>query len=169
MNIWFFVILILTISLILGPIAMLRPNPAQKRKEALRHYAAGKGVRFTMRKLPKLKTDMEEPGVSPVYYLAPDPQAPSLPGWILVRTQYEHEGNFYRAWDWYNDHRPSLAVREKLLDYLPNLPASVSVITQGEEGTSVLWSEKEDTAVLDVLIRMLNDLQQAAATQDLLV
>lgn len=163
MNIWFFVILILAISLILGPIAMLKPKPAQKRKEALRHYAASKGLRFTLRKLPKLKTDIEEPGVSPVYYLAPTAQIQVLPTWILVRTQYEHEGNFYRAWDWYNEHRPGQAVSEKLRDYLPQLPDSINVITQGEAGTSLFWSEKEGNDIVDLLVRMLGDLQAAAA------
>lgn len=162
MNIWFFVILILVISLILGPIAMLRPNPAQKRKEALRQYAADKGLRFTLRKLPKLKTDMEEPDVSPVYYLAPTPQMQALPTWILVRTHYEHEGNFYREWDWHGEHRPTGLVNEKLRIYLPELPGSVAAIAQGDAGTSALWNERGSKDVVDLLARMLNDLQTAA-------
>lgn len=168
MNIWFFVILILTISLILGPIAMLKPKPAQKRKEALRHYATSKGLRFTLRKLPKLKTDVDEPGVGPVYYLAPTAQLQTLPTWILVRTQYEHEGNFYRAWDWYNDHRPNKAVSERLHNYLPQLPDSVNVISQGDAGTSVFWNEKEGNDMVDLLVQMLSELQ-SAATADLSV
>ncbi|PUA29833.1 MAG: hypothetical protein B0W54_04565 [Cellvibrio sp. 79] len=165
MNIWFFIILILAISLILGPIAMLKPKPAQKRKEALRHYAQGKGLRFTLRKLPKLKTDIEEPGVCPVYYLAPTAQMQGLPTWVLVRTQYEHDGNFYREWDWYNEHRPGQAVSEKLRDYLPQLPDSVNVITQGEAGTSVFWSEKEDEGMVDLIVQMLGDLQVTASAE----
>lgn len=164
MNIWFFVILILTISLILGPIAMLKPKPAQKRKEALRQYAASKGLRFTLRKLPKLKTDIEEPGVSPVYYLAPTAQLQLLPTWILIRTQYEHEGNFYRAWDWLNEHRPSQTVSGKLRDYLSQLPDSINVITQGEAGTSVFWNEKEGNDIVDLLVQMLSELQSVATT-----
>lgn len=162
MNIWFFVILILAISLILGPIAMLKPKPAQKRKEALRQYAASKGLRFTLRKLPKLKTDIEEPGVGPVYYLAPTAQLQALPTWVLVRTQYEHEGNFYRAWDWLNEHRPGQAVSGKLRNYLPQLPDSINVVAQGEAGTSVFWNEKEGSETIDLLAQMLAELQSAA-------
>ncbi len=163
MNIWFFVILILAVSLVLGPIAMLRPNPAQKRKEALRHYATEKGLRFTLRKLPMLKTDMEEPGVSPVYYLSPLAAMQSLSTWILVRTHYEHEGNFYRDWDWHDENRPNQSVREKLLDYLSQLPDSITVVAQGEAGTSIFWSEKGDKEIVDLIARMLNDLQVTAA------
>lgn len=168
MNIWFFVILILAISLVLGPIAMLRPNPAQKRKEALRQYATKLGLRFTLRKLPKLKTDMEDPGMSPVYYLTPTAAMQVLPTWILVRTQYEHEGNFYREWDWHNEIRPNQTVRAKLMDYLPKLPGSIAVITQGEAGTSLFWGEKGDKDILDLIASALNDLQ-AAAIADLSV
>lgn len=121
-----------------------------------------------MRKLPKLKTDMEEPGASPVYYLPPTPQMQVLPTWILVRTHYEHEGNFFHDWDWHNEYRPSEAVREKLLHYLPTLPNSVVVVTQGEAGTAVLWNEKEDKVMVDLFERMLIELQ-VAATRDLSV
>lgn len=159
MNIWFFLILLLVFSLVLGPIMMLRPKPAQKRKEALRQYAAGNGVRFTMRKLPKLKTDLDEPGISPVYYLAPTTQMQSLPTWVLMRTHYEHEGNFFRTWDFQGENRPDEKACSILREYLPNLPESVPVISQGKVGSCVFWSEKEDRELLDILIKLLKALQ----------
>ena len=58
MSIWFFIILILAFAIVLGPISMLRPNPAQKRKEQLRLHASKQGVRFSIRRLPALKTDI---------------------------------------------------------------------------------------------------------------
>lgn len=162
MNIWFFVILILAIGLVLGPIAMLKPKPAQQRREALRLHAARQGIRFGIRKPPTLKTAMEPPTASAVYYLAPTPQIQVMPTWILVRTHYEHEGNFYRDWDWYDEQRPTENVGAVLRKYLPGLPESVTVISQGEAGTCVFWSEKEGTEVLDLQIEMLKELQANA-------
>lgn len=161
MNIWFFVILILAIALILGPISMLRPKPAQRHKETLRMHAAGKGIRFGMRTLPKLKTATEEPIPSPVYYLPPDAKKQSAPTWTMIRTDYQHEGNFYQEWDWYGPYRPPEMVCDMLRKRLPDLPASVSAITQGEAGTCIFWSEKGGTEVLDELIKILHELRQA--------
>lgn len=161
MNIWFLVILIFAIALIIGPIAMMRPKPAQRRKEALRMHAAKHGVRFGMRSPPKLKTAMEEPSPSPVYYLAPTAALQSQPNWMLVRTDYEHEGNFYNTWDWHGSQRPGPSIIALLRDWLPRLPTSVTVISQGDAGTYVYWSEKEGIELLDTLIKLIRELQAA--------
>lgn len=146
----------------MGPISMLRPKPAQRRRENLRVHAAQQGVRFGLRKAPRRRTDMGEPEPTPAYYIAPAPQTQPLPTWTLMRTGYEHEGNFYRDWDWNGEYRPSAEINKLLRDYLAGLPESVTLISQGEAGTCVLWSEKEDLEVLNVLIRLLKDLQANA-------
>ncbi len=162
MNIWFFLIVLLAFSLIIGPIALMRPKPAQMRKEALRKFAASKGVRFTMRKLPKLRTDTDEPGLSPVYYLAPTPQILGSPTWVLMRTHYEHEGNFFKTWDWQGEHRPCEQICDVLRESLPRIPESVSVISQGSAGSCIFWNEKEDLELLEMLIRLLKTLQASS-------
>ena len=160
MNIWFFIILILAFAIVIGPIAMLRPSPAQQRKEQLRLHASKQGVRFSMRRLPALKTDMDQPATMPVYYLPPPPKAPEVSEWILMRTSYIHEGNFYQEWDWQTDVRPSDATCSLLRTYLPQLPASVPAISCGNLGISVFWMEKEGVETLDLLIEMLTKLHQ---------
>lgn len=163
MNVWFFIILVLAMALIVGPIAMLRPKPAQRHKEGLRLHAAGQGVRFSMRTLPKLKTATGDPHPSPVYYLPPHPKMQFMPSWTLVRTDYPHEGNFYQEWDWHGEHRPSPAVCDLLLKNLPALPTSVGGLTQGEGGTCIFWREKESTEMLDQLIALMRELHSEAA------
>lgn len=160
MNIWFFIILIVAFAIVIGPIAMLRPSPAQQRKERLRLYASKQGLRFSMRRLPVLKTDIDQPATMPVYYLPPPPKAPEVSEWILMRTSYTHEGNFYQEWDWQTDVRPSDATCSLLRTYLPQLPASVPAISSGNLGISVFWLEKEGVEILDLLIEMLTKLQQ---------
>jgi hypothetical protein len=160
MSIWFFIILIVACAMVLGPISMLRPNPAQQRKEQLRLYASKKGLRFSMRRLPALKTDMDQPMAMPVYYLPPQPKATEAQEWILMRTSYAHEGNFYSEWDWQSDARPGDATCTLLKTYLPKLPASVSAISHGGLGICVFWAEKEGIETLDLLIEMLTKLHQ---------
>lgn len=160
MNIWFFIILILAFAIVIGPISMLRPSPAQQRKEQMRLQASKQGVRFGMRRLPVLKTDMDQPVTIPVYYLPPPPKASEVQEWILMRTSYTHEGNFYQEWDWQTDVRPNDAVCSLLKTYLPQLPASVPAITSSNLGISVFWLEKEGVEMLDLLIELLSKLYQ---------
>ncbi|WP_062061900.1 hypothetical protein [Cellvibrio sp. OA-2007] len=160
MNIWFFIILIVVIALVIGPISMLKPSPGQKRKEQLRTYASTRGVRFSMRKLPPLKTDMDQPATLPVYYLPPPSKIQEVPEWILMRTPYVHESNFYLAWDWQTDVRPSVATCDLLRVYLPQLPESVPAISCGNMGICIFWQEKEAVETLDRLIEMLRGLHQ---------
>lgn len=160
MNIGFFIILILTIALILGPISMLRPSPQQKRKEQLRLYASKQGVRFGMRCLPALKTDTDKINPSPVYYLPP-PDMRDVPEWILMRTHYIHEGNFYQEWDWQGDVRPNDATYDLLKTFVPQLPKSVQAISYGMLGMCVFWREQEEQETLDLLIDMLKQLYQS--------
>lgn len=160
MNIWFFVLLLLAFAMVIGPISMLRPSPAQKRKEQLRLYATKFGLRFSMRQLPKLKTDIEQSLPMPVYYLPPKDKSRAIPEWILARTSYEHEGNFYREWDWQSDVRPPESICALLKTYLPQLPATVPAISQGGLGTCVFWSEKEGVETLDLLIKILAEIHQ---------
>ena len=161
MNIWFFIILLITCAVVLGPITMLKPSPAQRRKELLRLLASKQGVRFTMRRLPALKTDIDQSRLLPVYYLLPQSKKRAAEGeWILMRTSYEHEGNFYQEWDWQSDVRPSTAICAYLKLHLPQLPASVFAISQGNLGACVFWLESEGEQVLQLLIDMLITLQQ---------
>lgn len=166
MNIWFFIILIITLAMVIGPVAMLRPSPAQKRREGLRLHATNQGLRFSMRRLPALKTDMDQAAAMPAYYLPPKAKPGANTKWILMRTSYAHEGNFYQEWDWQGDHRPVGAVMEVLKEYLPKLPLSVPAITHENLGTCVFWSEKEGLETLDLLIEMLKSLHQAANPQE---
>lgn len=165
MSIWFFIILIVACAMVLGPISMLKPSAAQQRKEQLRLHASKKGLRFSLRRLPALKTDMDQPATMPVYYLPPQPKALEAPEWILMRTKYAHESNFYSEWDWQTAVRPSDATRALLKTYLPQLPESVPAISHGGLGICVFWSEKEGMETLELLMDMLSKLHQIESTQ----
>jgi hypothetical protein len=158
MSIWFFVLLILVLASILGPLSLLRPSPAQRRKEVLRQLAHQSGFRFALRRLPKQATDMEEPAALPVYYLPPDPKVNAENDWMLLRTSYAHDANFYQEWAWQADKEASAEVMDILKKYLPSLPNSVKAISQGTLGTCVYWSEQEDEKMLQHLLTLLREI-----------
>ena len=166
MNIWFFIILIVALALVLGPISMLKPKPGQKRKENLRLHASQKGVRYTLRRPPALATDIEQTAPMPVYYIPPLTKSQMDNEWILMRTHYVHEGNFYQEWDWQTKTRPGDDACQSLKRYLPNLPVSVIAISQGSLGTCVFWSEREDKETLELLIEMMEVLHKHASPPD---
>jgi hypothetical protein len=163
MSFWFFVLLIVVFALVLGPVSMLRPSPAQKRKEQLRLQASGQGIRFGVRRLPARKTDIEQPPLLPVYFLPPRPEMQSIEDWVLMRTDYEHEGNFYKEWDWQGAVRPTQVISDKLASLLPGLPLSIPAIIQGKSGTCIFWRETEGEETLMVLIQALRSLDMLAA------
>ena len=167
MNIWFFIIVIIALAIVIGPISMLRPSQAQRHREQLRLHATSRGLRFNMRRLPALKTDMDQAALMPAYYLPPSAKSGAANEWIIMRTSYVHEGNFYQEWDWQGSQRPIDAITGLLRGYLPRLPISVVAITQDNLGVCVFWSEKEGVETLDLLIEMLNSLHQATDSQTL--
>lgn len=164
MNMWFVVILIVTIALIAGPIMMLRPNPAQKKREAWRMQAHQLGMRFMMRALPKQNTDIDSAPPMPVYYLPPQKNHEDARDWMLIRTAYEHEGNMYRDWDWQDAGRPNPQVQNLLKEHLPNLPSGVRAISEGVQGTCIYWDEKGKENLVPLFASILTSIQQGSAS-----
>lgn len=161
MNLTLILIIIVTLALIIGPVAMLYPKPEQRRRDQLRLKAREAGLRFTLRKLPPLKTDMEPPRAMTCYYLPPLQQNPSPEHWTLMRTAYVHEGNFYRDWDWVGDYRPAPRIVALLRQQVPSLPESVAALDYGSGGIAVFWTEKEGIDLLDHLVSLLKGIQAA--------
>lgn len=159
----FFIILVVIIGLILGPIMMLRPNPAQKRREHWRTLARARGAHFSMRKLPRQADEMEAPEPLPVYFYAPKNSGVGE-NWLLLRTNYQHEVHLFGWWAWQSEVRPSAAELAVLESQLPLLPASVKALGSGRQGASIYWtetgSELDLIKVLDALEK-LRDAEQA--------
>jgi hypothetical protein len=140
---------------------MLKPHPAQQKKEQLRMQAHASGLRFTMRSLPKLATDMEAPLLSSVYYLPPKTLPENVRDWMLRRTAYAHEGNFYQDWDWQGDGRANHTAQTILKVYLPQAPAGLKAITAGNDGVSIYWDEKNGEELLPDLVKLMEAVAQS--------
>lgn len=161
MSIALIVILIVTASLILGPLAMMRPDPVQKNKENLRMLARASGVHYSIRNLPKQADEQEAPEPSPVYF-APPSETQNTASWMLVRTSYEHEINFLGWWAWQSETRATDAELAVLKDHLQALPDSVRAISAGGKGVCVYWGEKGGEPALQQILNLIGALKKAA-------
>lgn len=148
------IIVAIAASLVMGPIMMLRPNPAQRRKEKLRAIARQQGVHFSLRNIPQQADELEPSAAVPVYFLAPKIQNQAS-NWMLLRTNYTHDIHFLGIWAWQDDVQAASAECEVLRRYLPQLPDSVRAVSGGGQGVSVYWTEREDEPVLTVIIELL--------------
>lgn len=163
MSISLILIIVVAVALILGPVSMLVPKKGQRQREQLRLKARDAGLRFTLRKLPPLKTDAESPATMPCYYIPPLKQHQPFDEWTLMRTTYSHEGNFYREWDWVNSRAPDEPIQAFLLQQLPLLPESVKAIGYGTAGVCVFWDESNGEAFLDNLVALLKGIQAVSS------
>ncbi len=156
------IILLVVIGFVLGPIMMLRPNPAQKRRERWRTIARARGVHFSMRKLPQQADETEAPDAIPVYFFAP--KNPGLgDNWLLLRTNYQHDLHLLGWWGWQGEVRPGAAELAVLEAQLPRLPASVKALGSGRQGASIYWRE---TGTEEDLIQILNVLEKLRDAQE---
>ena len=156
-------LVIMVISLIVGPIMAMRPNPDQKRKERIRMAARSMGLSFRITRLPKLSTETNEGETIACYFLQPTPAQLLRSEWMLRRTDYPHEANFYAEWDWTSSVKPCVEAQEYLRTQMISLPRDVKAISAGPSGTSVYWQEKGDEVVLADLLDLL---RRIAAFED---
>lgn len=155
----FFLILLGVIAFIIAPIIALKPRGKQSQLEKLRLLAREKGALYSLRRLPPLKTDTDASPVWTVYTVAPNEKLSHQDEWILRRTQYPHELNFFKEWDWANDNRPPESVQNFLLKRLVDIPDSVMGFAAGHSGVSFFWKEEDDKETLLSLIDLLKHLQ----------
>lgn len=152
----FFLILLGVFAFILAPIIALKPRGKQSRLEKLRLLAREKGARYSIRRLPPLNTELKPSDPLVVYSIPPAELMVNQPEWILRRTVYAHDVNFFREWDWANEQRPMEAVQLLLMENLAAFPESVMAISAGSGGVAFFWKEETDE---QTLLAMLDFLQ----------
>ncbi len=164
MSIGLVIVAIVVVALVVGPVMMMRPNPAQKHKENMRSLARARGVHFSIRNIPQQADEQEKPAAVPVYFFPPEKSQLS-PSWMLVRTNYEHEINLLGWWAWRGDARATAAELAVLKAELKVLPESVRAVSSGNGGICVYWEEKGGEPVLQQILGLLESLRGAAASQ----
>ncbi|HWV16682.1 MAG TPA: hypothetical protein VN030_14725 [Cellvibrio sp.] len=159
----FSLVMIVVIALVVGPILMMRPSPAQRNKEQLRSLAAAKGISFSIKNLPQQAGELEAPAPIPVYFYPP--ASDSETDWLLLRANYPHEIHFLQRWAWQGDVRASQGEQQLLERQLPLLHESVMAVSAGSKGICVFWREKGGEPALEQIMSLLEALKKLQQAQ----
>ncbi|MDO6747291.1 hypothetical protein [Gilvimarinus sp. 1_MG-2023] len=155
MNIVVVIILVLVAAMVIGPVAMLRPSPGQKRRDNLRARARQNGLSVNLRLPPRASTDLEAPSHTPVYSLISKGHC----NWFLLRTRYAHQAHLNDWWQFVAN-KPSTAVETFLVQNLDRLPKGViGVGSQGSE-LVVFWREIGELEAVDTIGEFLQQLAE---------
>ena len=160
MNMWLIGILIVVGALILGPIMMLKPNAAQRGREALRTRALKMGLRVSLTSLPRQATAVADPDIISMYCL-PLAKTGIEEEWLLLRTTYAHGAHFMDHWQWHGVNRASAAEQASLQHVLPQLPDSVAAVGDGPKGLCLYWTEEGGIDQLEQLLPLMQQLRDA--------
>lgn len=159
MNTMAVIILVLVAAMIIGPVAMLRLSPGQKRRDLLRARARAQGLSVSLRIPPQRPTDTEPAGHMPAYSLV----CKGADNWFLVRTSYAHPLHLNDWWQFVAN-KPEQKVQAFLAGALQMLPEGVvGVGSQGGE-LVVFWRESGQEAAVDQISRFLHQLAECQSS-----
>ena len=139
MNAIVLIVIALVVAMVVGPVAMLRPSPAQKRRERLRMKARELGLFVHFRKAPKLLGEPDRFTQIAAYGLL----CKSNMSWQLVRTAYAHELHINEWWQFCGVEAPQNSI-EVLQRALPLLPEGVIGVSCQPNELAIYWREKGD-------------------------
>lgn len=154
MDIYVIFMILLVLATVVGPIAMMRPNPTQRRHERLRRYAREVGLSVKLLPPPALATDTAAPVSVPVYSLALQTQQTR---WTLMRAPYTHESHLGDWWQFVGA-KPTAAVQERIKSVLDKLPKGVSGLRSGGQQVAIFWREAGEEEDIDQLLQCLRQL-----------
>lgn len=142
---WIFVVV--AVSLVLGPIMMLRPTIRQRRLALLRRAAQDDGLMVRVVPDPAL----ESRRFTASYALA-WPAVKEKPviesAWLLVRTNYTHGLHFHNRWDWKGSAAQlSHEQKIKLTNLLDELSDGIHAVEVNRQGVACYWDEKVESSV----------------------
>lgn len=162
MNIWAIVLILGSVALLVGPVAMLQPTHLERRQAKLRAKARELGLYVHLRTLPESPAGVKSTKPIPLYVQP----VRSKREWSLVRTRYAHEVHLQEWWEFADGQRPEPSLEAALGKVLSALPSSVSGVNQTPEGLGFFWDEKGGSERLselsDILHRMANLVSETA-------
>ena len=157
---WGIICTVLVVSMMVGPIMLMKPSLSQKRLAAKRQKAIEKGFRVHMAPTPEgVKIDAIPRYIS-MYCWPLEKKHKQDDSWLLIKKNYTHEIHAAGCWDWSQEPSQSPAI-DKILNTLSELPNSVVAIEKNHQGVCCYWEEKGDEQQLE---NLLNWIKQTAAT-----
>lgn len=153
-----YLVVLLAMALVLGPVFWLRPSPAQKRQARVRMAARAHGLDVRLTDLPqthRAAVRREDVNQGVVYRLPVfDPRAVISLKHRCVRepgaTAWEDEGDVLPA-----------ALQERLAQMLTQMPDDAVAVELGPQGPAVFWSERGSEEMVVHLAAQLKALRAA--------
>ncbi|MDO3386397.1 hypothetical protein QWI17_11160 [Gilvimarinus sp. SDUM040013] len=161
MNYIVVIILLLVVAMVVGPVAMLRPSPAQKKRDALRLRARQLGVAVHLRLPPSAATATEKASHMAAYCI----HHKGVGCWQLVRASFAHEIHLNEWWQ-FQAAKPGQAVRNFLSQTIDELPRGVVAVTAQGQEVAVYWKEWGEAGNVDQLTGFLQKLAQVASVSE---
>lgn len=155
-----YLVVLLAIALVLGPVFWLRPSPAQKRQARVRMAARAQGLDVRLTDLPqthRAAVRREDVRQGVVYRLPVfDPRTVISLKHRCVRepgaVEWEDEG----------DELPA-ALRDRLAQMLAQMPDDAVAVEIGPQGPAVFWGERGGEEMVRHLAAQLKALREAMA------
>lgn len=139
MSVWAIVIIVVTIAMVVGPVAMLRPSKRDSRLTDLRQAAAQKGIRV---RLASLVLSAKSQDLA-VYSLSFEKSEEVHPQWLIVQQSFTHDVHFSGQWDWAE--KSAAAPRSQhdaLLAFLASLDPSILGVEVTAHTVALYWQER---------------------------
>ena len=131
------IIIILAVTLVVGPVMWLKPSGRDRQLAGLRQRAAKAGMSVQMQSLPPALGE----GTAAVYIQRwRDPRRLQT-GWILELQRMSHELHFAGRWDWRKSRSAPEAAWEPLRELLAQLPEDACAVVASQGGLGVQWRE----------------------------
>lgn len=148
------IFIVLAVAMAVGPVLMLKPNKYLQRLAGLRTKALSLGLRVHM-----LPLEGESEQVSAYCHQWDKKDADRKP-WLLRRTSYAHELNFYNEWAWQKGMEADACWHQKISSILDNAPSQLLAIGKGPQGLCCYWNERGGEAVLNSISDILAELSR---------
>lgn len=132
MSITAVVVIVLAMSLVIGPLLMFKPSTHQRKVAQWRQIAAQKRFQVQLMSIKDRTCAV---------YRLPWPTKKARQFWCLEKMSYVHEIHFADYWQWLGSERADAATQIDLKALLANLPVDVVKIESSPVGFGIAWQE----------------------------
>lgn len=166
------VMVVVVVSLAVGPVMWMKPSKSQRRLSKLRAYALKQGLRVHMQQVPGREKQTDGAEGSPlvaVYCLAWTGDAkerktkfqnPENKAWSLARGQISHDIHFQGEWDWSPAAKASPKWHATIKKIIAELPPGIEALEMNSMGTCMYWRENGGEETVDKIKVLLQELHE---------
>ena len=156
-------IIFIAVAMVLAPITLMMPSPAQKKQAILRERARERGLMVNIVDLPqshrqKVRQEAAQQGVSYTLRIARK-KGQTRPLWFFWREEPLDEPAAGKI--------PPDAIFEELKVLREDMPADIVGLESTEAGYCVYWRERGSTDTVDYIAGLLSKVRELAGGEQL--